>query len=121
MLVKCKFLVSGVGQLNVPSNGTLPSTEVFKGKVMHSARWDTNYDYAGKRIAIIGTGATAAQIIPEIVKTAAKVDVFQRTANWVVPRNDQDISPFRKQLYSYVPMARSIYRGKTHEYERRLF
>lgn len=130
------FLVSGMGQLNVPKYPEdIPGLKDFQGKVMHSARWDWSYDLVGKKIAVIGNGkleasiyvtgttliheslrsamltfiypgATAAQIIPEIAKVAEHVTVFQRTPNWVIPREDAPVSSFYRNLYKYVPPLR---------------
>jgi cation diffusion facilitator CzcD-associated flavoprotein CzcO len=80
------YLVSAVGQLNSPHYPDIPGLEEFKGVVMHSARWNWTKPIAGKTIGIIGNGATAAQIIPEVAKSAKSLTVFQRTPNWVVPR-----------------------------------
>lgn len=70
---------------------------------MHSARWDWTYDLSGKRIAIIGNGATAAQIVPEIAQDASQLTIFQRTPNWVIPRNDGPVSSFQKTLFKWLP------------------
>ncbi|KAL4892222.1 hypothetical protein BDV59DRAFT_202739 [Aspergillus ambiguus] len=100
------FLVSAVGQLNVPSLPSITGLDDFNGKMMHSARWDWSYDFAGKRVAVIGNGATAVQIIPEVAKTAAHLSVYQRTPNWVVPRMDMAVSPVQQFLLEYVPPLR---------------
>lgn len=100
------FLVSGVGQLNYPRYPDIPGLKDFKGKTMHSARWDWSYDLTGKRIAVIGNGATAAQIIPEVIKVAKQVDVYQRTPNWVVFRQDAEVSGLWQGLYKWVPPIR---------------
>ncbi|PKX99641.1 flavin-containing monooxygenase [Aspergillus novofumigatus IBT 16806] len=100
------FLVSAVGQLNVPRMPDIPGLEDYKGKLMHSARWDWSYDWTGKRIAVIGNGATAAQIIPEIAKTASHVSVYQRTPNWIVPRLDKPVGAVQRALLTYIPPIR---------------
>ncbi|KAI1623394.1 cyclohexanone monooxygenase [Exophiala viscosa] len=100
------FLVSAVGQLNVPQLPDIPGLNQFKGKIMHSARWDWSYDIRGKKVAIIGNGATAAQIIPEIAKEVGHLTIHQRTPNWIVPRLDAPIAPWRRNMYKYVPMIR---------------
>lgn len=100
------YLVSAVGQLNQPRYPNIPGIDDFKGKMMHSARWDWSYGLEGKRIAVIGNGATAAQIIPELVKTAAQVTVYQRSPNWVIPRDDAPVSSLRRALFRYVPPLR---------------
>ena len=100
------FLVSAVGQLNQPKLPDIEGVEKFKGKLMHSARWDWSYDLGGKKVAIIGNGATAAQIIPEIVKEVDHLTIHQRTPNWVIPRLDAPISPFMRSIYRYLPYIR---------------
>lgn len=109
--VTSDFLVSAVGQLNAPQYPDIPGFDDFQGKIIHSARWDWNYDIAGKRIAVIGNGATAAQIIPEVAKEAANVTVFQRTANWVIPREDAIIPKWERNMYRYIPGARRRHRS----------
>ncbi|OKP14314.1 Baeyer-Villiger monooxygenase [Penicillium subrubescens] len=105
-VIASDFLVSAVGQLNLPRYPDIPGIDDFEGKLMHSARWDWSYDFKGKKIAIIGNGATAAQIIPEIAPTASHLTVFQRTPNWLVPRMDAPVSAFQKALLKYVPPIR---------------
>lgn len=105
------FLVSGVGQLNLPKMPDIPGLDSFKGKKMHSARWDRSYNLRGKKIAIIGNGATAAQIIPEIAKVAEHVTVFQRQPNWVIDRGDAPISDLKRSMYRYLPFARTRLRA----------
>jgi cation diffusion facilitator CzcD-associated flavoprotein CzcO len=106
------FLVSAVGQLNSPHYPEIPGIDTFEGKLLHSARWDWNHRTEGKNIAVIGNGATAAQIIPEVAKDAKSVTVFQRTPNWVIPREDADIPQWRRNLYRYVPGARRRHRAE---------
>ncbi|KAF4553234.1 Flavin-binding monooxygenase-like protein 7 [Elsinoe fawcettii] len=102
------FFVSAVGQLNVPKwPDAIPGLRDFKGKMMHSARWDWSYDLNNKKIAIIGNGATAVQIIPEIQKVASSVTVYQRTPNWVVPRQDAEVPSYARNLMKYIPPLRA--------------
>ncbi|WP_313676646.1 NAD(P)/FAD-dependent oxidoreductase [Mycolicibacterium sp.] len=82
----------------------------YTGHKIHSARWDHDYDMAGKRVAVIGTGASAVQIIPELVKTAAKVKVFQRTPGWVLPRADFHHPGWARQLFRHVPLTEQLAR-----------
>jgi cation diffusion facilitator CzcD-associated flavoprotein CzcO len=100
------FLVSAVGQLNMPKTPDIPGLSSFKGKSLHSARWDWSYDLTDKRIAIIGNGATAAQIIPELAKVAKKLTIHQRTPNWVIPRMDAPIPSWKRNVYKYLPAVR---------------
>ncbi|KAI4849199.1 cyclohexanone monooxygenase, partial [Aureobasidium sp. EXF-8845] len=112
-VINADFLVSAVGQLNVPKWPKIPGIEEFKGKIIHSARWDWSHDLTGKKIAVVGNvhplmtmdqlGATAVQIIPEIAKVASKVGVYQRTPNWLIPRMDAPISAWTRTLFKYIP------------------
>jgi len=110
--VTSDFLVSAVGQLNMPRYPDIQGLSCFQGKVMHSARWDWDYELRGKRIGIIGTGATAAQIVPEVAKSCEQLVVFQRTPTWVIPRHDQAISQSRQLIYKYIPITRKQYRAR---------
>lgn len=110
--VTSDFLISAVGQLNTPKYPEVTGLSNFQGKLMHSARWDWDYDWRGKRVGIIGTGATAAQIIPEVATNCERLVVFQRTPAWVMPRHDGPISLVRRSLYKYVPFIRRRYRAQ---------
>lgn len=109
--INADFLVSGVGQLNTPHYPEIEGLDDFKGKVMHSARWDWSYDLEGKKIGIIGSGATSAQIIPEVSKVAKSIVVFQRTPNWVTPREDAPIGPVMHFALDYIPGLRARFRA----------
>ncbi|KAF2498128.1 flavin-binding monooxygenase-like protein [Lophium mytilinum] len=97
------FLISAVGQLNQPAYPKIPGLDDFHGRVMHSARWDWSYDLSGKKIAIIGNGATAAQLLPELTKTASAITLYQRTPNWVMPRLDAPVPSLLRSAYRYLP------------------
>jgi len=88
--------------------------DTFQGHVFHSARWDHDVDLTGKRVAVIGTGASAIQIVPELAKVAQSsgghVDVYQRTAPWVIPRNDRVYSRVERAALRRVPGLRRLYR-----------
>ncbi|MDF0600439.1 NAD(P)/FAD-dependent oxidoreductase [Psychromarinibacter sp. C21-152] len=83
-------VISSVGQLNQPAIPPLPGLDGFAGAVMHTARWDHGYDFAGKRVAMIGTGASGLQAGPKLAETAAHFTVFQRSAPWVLPRHNYE-------------------------------
>jgi cation diffusion facilitator CzcD-associated flavoprotein CzcO len=102
--ITAKALVSGLGQLNRPHVPDLPGLASFEGTSFHSARWDHQHDLAGERVAVIGNGASALQFIPEIAKTAQRVTVFQRSANWVIPRNDRKFSEADKARFRRHPL-----------------
>jgi cation diffusion facilitator CzcD-associated flavoprotein CzcO len=98
-----KAIVAALGQLNRPQLPDIEGRDRFAGPAFHSARWDHSVDYANKRVAIIGSAASAVQIIPELVKTVKHLSVFQRTPNWVVPRLDRPISDEEKALIITAP------------------
>ena len=99
------ILVGGLGQLNRPNWPSIEGLDTFKGAKMHSARWDHSVSWAGKRVAVIGSAASAVQIIPEVAKTAGHLTVYQRTPNWVTPRRDVPISPQEQALMFTQPEA----------------
>jgi len=105
-----RSLIMGTGGLAEPKLPEIPGVESFEGKTFHSARWDHSYDLAGKRVAVIGSGASAIQIVPELVKQAGEVTVFQRTPNWIIPRLDRPYTRLEKALFKYVPGARRLHR-----------
>jgi cation diffusion facilitator CzcD-associated flavoprotein CzcO len=108
--VSSDFLVSAIGQLNYPQFPAIEGIGSFRGKMMHTARWDSSYNFDGKRVAVIGNGATAAQAIPEIAKTANSITVFQRTPNWIIPRYDKPIGKTLQAIFRYVPAIRRQFR-----------
>lgn len=119
--IKSDFLVSAVGQLNQPKLPNIDGLDTFNGKLMHSARWDWSYDIRGKRVAIIGNGATAAQIIPEIAKEVGSLTIHQRTPNWVIPRLDAPIPEWRRAIYKYVPYVRQRKRADMMDFREAFF
>jgi cation diffusion facilitator CzcD-associated flavoprotein CzcO len=90
--------VPAVGQLSRPSTPDLPGLADFAGEAFHSARWPAGLDLAGRRVGVVGTAASAVQLIPEVAKAAERLVVFQRTPNWVAPRNDRAVTPEEKAL-----------------------
>ncbi len=103
--------ICGVGALSEPAIPQLPGAERFEGKVMHSARWDHGYDLTGRKVAVIGTGASAIQFIPEIQPRVGQLFVYQRTPPWVMPRHDRAIRAPMRRLYQAVPLAQQLMRG----------
>jgi cation diffusion facilitator CzcD-associated flavoprotein CzcO len=91
--IEAQFLVTGVGQLHRPAIPALPGRDAFAGVQFHSARWNHGVDLAGKRIAVIGNAASAVQFVPQIAPLAAELAIFQRSANWLMPRKDCLYSP----------------------------
>ncbi|MFT4571602.1 MAG: cation diffusion facilitator CzcD-associated flavoprotein CzcO [Hyphomicrobiaceae bacterium] len=108
---RARFVVSAVGGLVDPAFPDIKGLENFKGKLVHAARWDHDYDLAGKRVAVIGTGATAIQVVPSIAPQVEKLVVFQRTPAWVMPKSDHAISERAKALYRRLPFVQRIVRS----------
>ena len=109
--IAAEILVSGVGQLNRPMYPKLPGLENFRGKTFHSARWDHGYDLAGKRVAVIGNGASALQFIPRIAPVVGKLSLFQRSNNWVIPRGDRAYTDREKAWFRRSKTFRLLRRG----------
>jgi cation diffusion facilitator CzcD-associated flavoprotein CzcO len=108
--VKARFVVSAIGAFVDPKPPAIPGLDKFRGKVIHSARWDHDYDLAGKRVAIVGTGASAVQIVPAIAERVARLDVYQRTPIWVSPKFDPRIPDPLKHLFARVPVTERLAR-----------
>jgi cation diffusion facilitator CzcD-associated flavoprotein CzcO len=89
------YLVASTGQLSLPADPKFPGLESFNGKVFHSARWEHDYDLRGKRVAVVGTGASAIQFVPRIAPQAAQLYVLQRSAPYVLPKPDRPYTPLR--------------------------
>ena len=117
-----KCVVAATGALSRPSIPKVPGLEKFEGKMFHSAEWDHAYPLAGKRVAVMGTGASAIQFVPEIAPQVAELHLYQRTAPWVLPRPDRAISRAEHWLLDNVAPLQWLYRGLTYlRYESRLF
>jgi cation diffusion facilitator CzcD-associated flavoprotein CzcO len=101
--LSARVLVLASGPLSEPVTPVLTGLERFKGHRFHSAAWDHDYDLTARRVAVIGTGASAAQFIPEIQKRVAQLYVFQRTPPWVMPRHDKPIARRQQDLYARAP------------------
>jgi len=100
---RARTVLLGLGPLNVPSIPNIPGQESFSGVHFHTAHWRTDHDLKGKRVAIIGTGASAVQIIPEIAKEVEQLCIFQRTPPWVGPRPDLAVGSGVKWLFKQFP------------------
>ncbi|WP_038171685.1 flavin-containing monooxygenase [Tomitella biformata] len=98
-----QLLVGAIGPFSAPSVPRLPGLDSFTGEVFHTADWNHDYDLAGKRVAVIGTGASAVQIVPQIQPTVAHLTVFQRTATWILPHPDQPLTGLPGKVFTAVP------------------
>lgn len=105
-----RFLVSAVGGLSRPSLPSLPGLEKFEGKTFHSQRWDHDYPLEGKKVGVIGTGASAIQFVPQIAPKVAHLDLFQRTPPWIMPRPDRPISQTEQRVLRALPVLQWIAR-----------
>ncbi len=110
-VVRGRSVVAGMGPLHVPSIPDLPGLSSFAGKTFHSAQWDHSYDLAGKRVAVIGTGASAIQFVPQIAPEVADLTVFQRTPPWIIPKADRRITEVEKRMFRGVPGLQRAYRN----------
>lgn len=100
---EAKLVVSATGPLSRPNFLHLDGEENYKGELFHTAEWDDSFDPKGKRIAVVGTGASAIQAIPELAKDASQVYIFQRSAPWILPRPDRKFFGFEKWMNKYIP------------------
>lgn len=109
-----RHVVLATGPLNKPAVPDLPGLEGFTGQTFHSSHWRHDVDLKGKRVAVVGTGASAVQFVPEIAPAAAQVTVFQRTAAWVLPRWDQPYGAFKLWAYRHVPLLQRLSRWRVY-------
>jgi cation diffusion facilitator CzcD-associated flavoprotein CzcO len=100
-----RVVVSGVGGLVDPAYPDIPGIERFAGEMFHTARWNHDYDLTRKKVAVIGTGASAVQVVPAIAPNVETLSVFQRTPAWVVPKNDKQYSRAVRRVYARLPLA----------------
>ncbi|OON75986.1 flavin-containing monooxygenase [Streptomyces tsukubensis] len=104
-------VVSATGPLSDPKTPDIPGLDTFPGEVFHSARWDHGADLRGKRVAVIGTGASAIQIVPSIQPEVSHLTLFQRTPAWVMPRVDRPIGAAERWLHRRIPATTAARRG----------
>jgi cation diffusion facilitator CzcD-associated flavoprotein CzcO len=107
-------LVLGVGALHQPSTPDIPGIDDFAGPVMHTAEWPENDGLDGKRVAVIGTGASAVQLVPELARRVSALTVFQRTAPWIIPKADKPWSQSRRRLFARSLLAQRAVRWATY-------
>ncbi len=105
-----RVLVPATGQLSRPVYPSVPGTATFTGPSFHSARWDHDFDLRGKRVAVVGTGASAIQFVPKIAEQVRQLHLFQRTPPWVMPKADHTMPEWVKRLFARVPLAQRAYR-----------
>jgi cation diffusion facilitator CzcD-associated flavoprotein CzcO len=111
--IAARYLITACGGLTQPKLPAIRGIETFCGKVMHTARWDHAHDLRGKQVAVIGTGASAVQVVPSIAPSVASLAVFQRTPIWILPKPDREIPAWLQQAFERVPLAQQAVRMQT--------
>jgi cation diffusion facilitator CzcD-associated flavoprotein CzcO len=109
-------VVLATGQLNQPAVPRIPGAETFAGKAFHTARWEHDYDLRGKRVAVVGTGATAVQAVPEIAPLVRELHVFQRTGNWFLARNHKPYKQLYRRIIQHIPGVQAFRRRFIYHY-----
>jgi cation diffusion facilitator CzcD-associated flavoprotein CzcO len=107
---RAQVLISATGALSDPSVPGLPGLDCFEGTAFHSAGWDHDHDLAGERVAVIGTGASAIQFVPQIQPRVGRLHLFQRTPPWVLPRWDRAFTGPERWLFRHVPLTQRLAR-----------
>jgi cation diffusion facilitator CzcD-associated flavoprotein CzcO len=111
--LRAQFLIVATGYLCQPRTPDIPGIDTFNGRVIHAAAWDDSYSLKGRRAAIIGTGSTGVQLIPELAKEVSELVVYQRTPIWVLPKFDFGFSPAVQRLFAKMPFAQRALRWST--------
>jgi len=106
------LFILGNGPLSEPRLPDIPGLDTFAGTLFHSAQWDHAHDLSGERVAVIGTGASAIQFVPQIQPQVGHLMLFQRTPPWILPRKDQAISRRDQALFTLLPMAQRLARAR---------
>jgi cation diffusion facilitator CzcD-associated flavoprotein CzcO len=109
--LRVRVVIAGMGPLTEPRIPDIPGLADFEGETFHSARWNRDVDLTGKRVASIGTGASAIQYVPAIQSQVAQLHVFQRTPPWVVPHSNRAITERERRLYRAFPALQKVVRG----------
>lgn len=112
--VSARTVISATGPLSQPAEPEIVGLDTFAGDVFHSARWDHSVSLEGRRVGVIGTGASAIQLVPAVVDEAAFVTVFQRTPPWVLPRDDPSAPAWRRRLRRAVPFLQRLQRWRVY-------
>lgn len=120
-LLAADIFISAVGQLSRPKIPDLPGRETFAGPQFHTAQWDHAFDPTDRNIAVIGSGASAIQVIPELAKVARHVSVFQRSPTYIAPRGDYEYSALAKACFRFVPGVALLHRWKLFRTQEHLF
>jgi cation diffusion facilitator CzcD-associated flavoprotein CzcO/acetyl esterase/lipase len=118
--LSARILITATGQLSNPAMPRIEGLDSFRGPAFHSSCWDHSVDLSGKRVAVIGTGASATQFVPAIAPKAGRLTVFQRSPGWTIPRPDKPYRAWQKSLFRAAPWIMRLYRGMIYtQYESR--
>lgn len=109
--LRARALVSGMGGLSRPAVPDFAGLDEFQGVRFHSQQWDHAVDLKGKRVAVIGTGASAIQLVPQLTRQVASLDLYQRTPPWVLSKPDYRVAPIWRRLFARVPLIQSVFRS----------
>jgi len=108
--VRARVLISGMGGLSRPSIPNIPGLDTFAGTMFHSQQWRHDYPLTGKRVAVIGTGASAIQFVPQIAPAVSQLDLYQRTPPWIMPKPDRRVSAFERAMFRRLPFTQRLAR-----------
>lgn len=108
---RCKLLICALGPLSRPAIPGIPGLADFAGPMFHSAQWPADLDLRGKRVAVIGTGASAIQFVPQIAREVGHLTLFQRTPPWILPRPDRRVSAAERWMFRHLPFTQRLFRG----------
>jgi cation diffusion facilitator CzcD-associated flavoprotein CzcO len=111
--LSAQFLIAATGFLSQPRTPDIPGIESFSGRIIHTAAWDDSYSMTGRRAAVIGTGSTGIQVIPELAKKVSELTVYQRTPILVLPKSDVVFPPVVQRLFAGMPISQRIVRWMT--------
>lgn len=112
-ILRSTFIISGTGGLSQAKIPYITGQEKYKGHSFHSSNWDHSFDFTGKNVAVIGTGASAVQLVPELAKKAASLKILQRTPHWILPRPDRALHTWERKLLR-LPFFNKLFRGITY-------
>lgn len=109
--VRARVAVLALGLLHLPHYPSVPGRERFQGTIFHSAQWNHEHDLTGQRVAVVGTGSSAVQFVPEIAEQVAHLTVFQRTPPWILPKPDRRVTGLERWLFRKLPATQWAYRA----------
>jgi len=110
--ITANIVINALGPLNRPQIPAIKGIETFTGKAFHSSEWDHSFDYVGKKVAVVGTGASAVQVVPAIAKEVEQLTIFQRSAPWVLPKPDRPMKDWEKKLFRILPFTQRLLRWR---------